>query len=178
MPTFSLRVRESANAIPVNGSTTGEYTFSGSHSESTPACSSRSTADAKPAGVPAWPRDTPIRTFMAPSDHGARPAAPRVAADTSEGGRYPPGCWAPRAGLTLTIRESRHIMRLSGALPLLRVSRALAPYGACQLARRYSIEDIARRARPKRPEGTRACLETGGEGEYTLRNRASFNRRI
>jgi len=40
VPAFSRRVRDSANAIPVNGSTSGEYTISGSHSESTPACSS------------------------------------------------------------------------------------------------------------------------------------------
>jgi hypothetical protein len=46
LPAFSLRVRASANAMPVNGSTTGEYTVSGSHSESTPACSSESTAPA------------------------------------------------------------------------------------------------------------------------------------
>ena len=69
LPAFSRRVRDSANAMPVNGSTSGEYTFSGSHSESTPACSSRSTASANASGVPAGPRDTPIRTFMPPSDH-------------------------------------------------------------------------------------------------------------
>jgi len=46
LPAFSRRVRASANAMPVNGSTTGEYTVSGSHSESTPACSSESTAAA------------------------------------------------------------------------------------------------------------------------------------
>ena len=75
LPAFSRRVRDSANAKPVNGSTSGEYTFSGSHSESTPACSSRSTAAANWSAAPADPRDTPIRTFMAPSDHSAGPSS-------------------------------------------------------------------------------------------------------
>jgi hypothetical protein len=69
VPAFSCLVRDSVNARPVNGSTSGEYTVSGSHSESTPACSSRSTAAANWSGVPAGPSDTPIRTFMIPSDH-------------------------------------------------------------------------------------------------------------
>ena len=74
LPAFSRRVRDSANAMPVNGSTSGEYTFSGSHSESTPACSSRSTASANASGVPAGPRDTPIRTFMVLYDHSGHVA--------------------------------------------------------------------------------------------------------
>ena len=78
VPTFRRRVRDSANAIPVNGSTSGEYTISDSHSESTPACSSRSTASANWPGTPAGPRDMPIRTFMPLSDHSA---VSRVAPD-------------------------------------------------------------------------------------------------
>ena len=46
LPALSLLVLDSANAMPVNGSTTGEYTVSGSHNESTPARSSESTAPA------------------------------------------------------------------------------------------------------------------------------------
>jgi L-lactate dehydrogenase (cytochrome) len=59
---------------------------------------------------------------------------------------------------------------------LLRVARPKAPYGAWTLARCYSIEDVARRARRRLPLGSRAYLETGGEDEYTLRrNRAAFD---
>lgn len=65
---------------------------------------------------------------------------------------------------------------LSQTLPLLRVARPPAPYGARSLARCYSIEDVAKRARRRLPLGARAYLETGGEGEYTLgRNRAAFD---
>ncbi len=71
LPALSRRVLARANAIPVNGSTDGEYTFSGSHSESTPSCSRRSTAAANWPGTPAGPRDTPILTFMTPYDHSA-----------------------------------------------------------------------------------------------------------
>src|ERR1039457_7405812 len=74
--------------MPVNGSTTGEYTFSGSQSESTLACSSRSTAAANPSGVPAGPSDTPIRTFMSPSDHSeVAGGIARLAASTRQGVR-------------------------------------------------------------------------------------------
>src|SRR5450755_3061208 len=74
--------------MPVNGSTTGEYTFSGSQSESTLACSSRSTAAANPSGVPAGPSDTPIRTFMSPSDHSEVAGwIARLAASTRQGVR-------------------------------------------------------------------------------------------
>jgi L-lactate dehydrogenase (cytochrome) len=67
--------------------------------------------------------------------------------------------------------------RLSQTLPLLRPSRPPAPYGATRLARCYSIEDVARQARRRLPLGARAYLDTGGEGEYTLRrNRAAFDR--
>lgn len=66
-------------------------------------------------------------------------------------------------------------MRLHEIFSLLRVARPPAPYGAKGLARCYSIEDVARRARWRLPLGSRAYLETGGEGEYTLhRNRAAF----
>lgn len=67
-------------------------------------------------------------------------------------------------------------MRPSEILSLLRVARPPAPYGAWTLARCYSIEDVARRARRRLPLGSRAYLETGGEDEYTLRrNRAAFD---
>ena len=85
LPAFSRRVLDSANAIPVNGSTSGVYTFSGSHSESTRACSSRSTAAANPSAVPAGPRDIPIRTFMGP-----------IRSRRAAGGRVL-GCRSPRA---------------------------------------------------------------------------------
>ena len=61
-------------------------------------------------------------------------------------------------------------------LSLLRVAKPPAPYGAKRLARCYSIEDVARVARRRLPMGARAYLDTGGEGEYTLRrNRAAFD---
>ena len=67
--------------------------------------------------------------------------------------------------------------RLSGTLPLLRVARPPAPYGARSLARCFSIEDVARKARLRLPRGARAYLDGGGEGEYTMRlNRAAFDR--
>jgi hypothetical protein len=65
LPAFSRFVRDSANAIPVSGSTAAPYRFSGSHSESTPAASSRSTADANAPGAPSAPSDKPMRTFTA-----------------------------------------------------------------------------------------------------------------
>jgi L-lactate dehydrogenase (cytochrome) len=59
---------------------------------------------------------------------------------------------------------------------LLRIARPPAPYGARTLARCYSIEDVARKARRRLPLGARAYLDGGGEGEYTLRrNRAAFD---
>ena len=67
-------------------------------------------------------------------------------------------------------------MRLAEIAHLLRVARPPAPYGAPGLARCYSIEDVARKARRRLPLGSRAYLETGGEDEYTLRrNRAAFD---
>ncbi|MBO0776550.1 MAG: alpha-hydroxy-acid oxidizing protein, partial [Actinobacteria bacterium] len=67
-------------------------------------------------------------------------------------------------------------MRLSETLPLLRLARPPAPYGARRLARCYSIADVARKARRRLPLGAWAYLESGGEGEYTLRrNRAAFD---
>ncbi|MGE5137805.1 MAG: alpha-hydroxy acid oxidase, partial [Gemmatimonadota bacterium] len=67
-------------------------------------------------------------------------------------------------------------MELPEMRRLLRVSRPPAPYGARRLARCYSIEDVARKARRRLPLGARAYLEGGGEGEYTLRrNRAAFD---
>ena len=67
-------------------------------------------------------------------------------------------------------------MRLAEIVHLLRVARPPAPYGAWSLARCYSIEDVARKARRRLPLGARAYLETGGEDEYTLRrNRAAFD---
>jgi L-lactate dehydrogenase (cytochrome) len=66
-------------------------------------------------------------------------------------------------------------MDIRETLPLMRVARPPAPYGAWSLARCYSIEDVARVARRRLPLGARAYLEGGGEGEWTLRrNRAAF----
>ena len=70
VPTLSLAVLDSAYAMPMNGSTSGPYTISGSHSESTPACSRASTAAANPPGTPAGPSAIPILTFTRPSHHG------------------------------------------------------------------------------------------------------------
>ena len=68
-------------------------------------------------------------------------------------------------------------MRLYEIAHLLRVARPPAPYGARTLARCYSIEDVAKRARRRLPLGSRAYLDTGGEDEYTLRrNREAFDK--
>jgi L-lactate dehydrogenase (cytochrome) len=67
-------------------------------------------------------------------------------------------------------------MKICETLNLLRVGRPPAPHGARTLARCYSIEDVARKARLRLPLGARDYLDTGGEGEYTLRrNRAAFD---
>jgi L-lactate dehydrogenase (cytochrome) len=67
-------------------------------------------------------------------------------------------------------------MKISEMMHLLQVRRPPAPYGAWTLARCYSIEDVARKARLRLPLGARNYLDTGGEGEYTLRrNRAAFD---
>ena len=71
MPTFSRAVLARAYAIPVNGSTSGPYTISESHSESTPSSSRRLTPTAKPSGLAAAPSPIPIRIFISLSDHGA-----------------------------------------------------------------------------------------------------------
>jgi L-lactate dehydrogenase (cytochrome) len=68
-------------------------------------------------------------------------------------------------------------MRLSEMRRLVRVARPPAPYGAWTMARCYSIEDVATRARRRLPVAARGYLEGGGEGECTLRrNRAAFDR--
>jgi L-lactate dehydrogenase (cytochrome) len=67
-------------------------------------------------------------------------------------------------------------MRPSEIFSLLRVARPPAPHGAWTLARCYSVEDVARKARRRLPLGSRAYLEGGGEDEYTLRrNREAFD---
>ena len=67
-------------------------------------------------------------------------------------------------------------MTPSEILSLLRVARPTPPYGARRLARCYSIEDVAKVARRRLPLGSRAYLDGGGEGEFTLRrNRAAFD---
>jgi L-lactate dehydrogenase (cytochrome) len=67
-------------------------------------------------------------------------------------------------------------MRPPEILSLLRVAKPPPPYGARRLARCYSIEDVAKVARRRLPLGSRAYLDTGGEGEYTMRrNRAAFD---
>ncbi|MBW3668641.1 MAG: alpha-hydroxy-acid oxidizing protein [Actinobacteria bacterium] len=66
-------------------------------------------------------------------------------------------------------------MKPSEIAALVRVGRPPAPYGARRLARAVSIEDVARAARKRLPNGALAYLDGGGEGEYTLRrNRAAF----
>jgi len=68
-------------------------------------------------------------------------------------------------------------MKISEMFHLMRVARPPSPYGAWTLARCYSIEDVARKARFRLPLGARDYLDTGGEDEYTLRrNRAAFDR--
>ena len=67
-------------------------------------------------------------------------------------------------------------MKPSEILHLLRVARPDPPYGVQRLARCFSIEDVAKVARRELPLGSRAYLDGGGEGEYTLRrNRAAFD---
>ncbi len=67
-------------------------------------------------------------------------------------------------------------MRLRETLPLLRIARPETPPGARRLARCRSIDDVARMARRRLPIGARAYLDSGAEGEYTLRrNRAAFD---
>src|ERR1035438_6432886 len=53
----------------MKGSTSGPNTISGSHKESTPMPSRRSTASAKPSVPPSPPSPIPIRIFTRPSDH-------------------------------------------------------------------------------------------------------------
>jgi L-lactate dehydrogenase (cytochrome) len=67
-------------------------------------------------------------------------------------------------------------MKPAEIVSLLRMARPAAPYGAWTLARCYSIEDVARKARLRLPLGARNYLETGSADEYTLRrNRAAFD---
>ncbi|MGH8980032.1 MAG: alpha-hydroxy acid oxidase [Acidimicrobiales bacterium] len=66
-------------------------------------------------------------------------------------------------------------MNLSETRRLLRVARPETDH-ARTLARCFSIEDVARKARLRLPRGALAYLDTGGEGEYTLqRNRDAFD---
>jgi L-lactate dehydrogenase (cytochrome) len=61
-------------------------------------------------------------------------------------------------------------------LPLLRPTPPPAPYGARNLARCFSIEDVAIKARRRLPAGARGYLEGGADEEYTLRrNREAFD---
>jgi hypothetical protein len=79
LPTLRCEVLASANVIPVNGSTAGPKTVSGSHSESTPAASSRATDASNWSGAPAAPRDMPILIRMLPTLRaGARGGEPTV----------------------------------------------------------------------------------------------------
>lgn len=67
-------------------------------------------------------------------------------------------------------------MKPSQIASLLRIGRPPAPYGARNLARTHSIEDVARVARRRLPRGAIGYLDGGGEGEYTLRrNRSAFD---
>lgn len=59
---------------------------------------------------------------------------------------------------------------------MVHVGRPPAPYGARRPARFDSIEDLARVARRRLPQGALGYLDGGGEDEYTLRrNRAAFD---
>src|SRR5262245_11539115 len=72
--------------MPMNGSTSGPYTISSSHSESTPARSSSSTAALNSPGTPADPREIPILTFT------VYPITPvRCASEPTSDGRAPTG---------------------------------------------------------------------------------------
>src|SRR5205807_1485166 len=67
-------------------------------------------------------------------------------------------------------------VKLRDIRALVRVRRPPAPYGVRRLARCYSIDDLARLARARLPDGAAGYLDGGGEGEYTLRrNRAAFD---
>src|SRR5690348_16696301 len=66
-------------------------------------------------------------------------------------------------------------MKLSEILELVHVGAPEAPYGVRALARCYDIDDLARLARKRLPEGAAGYLDGGGEDEWTLRrNRAAF----
>jgi L-lactate dehydrogenase (cytochrome) len=66
-------------------------------------------------------------------------------------------------------------MKLSEIRDLVHVGAPEAPYGVRGLARCYDIDDLARLARKRLPEGSAAYLDGGGEDEWTLRrNREAF----
>ena len=67
-------------------------------------------------------------------------------------------------------------MRIPEIAHLLRVAKPSSPYGARNLARCYSIGEVSKVARRRLPLGSWSYLETGADGEYTLRrNRAAFD---
>jgi L-lactate dehydrogenase (cytochrome) len=66
-------------------------------------------------------------------------------------------------------------MKLSEIRDLVHVGAPEAPYGVRGLARCYDIDDLARLARRRLPEGAAGYLDGGGEDEWTLRrNREVF----
>ncbi|HLI02453.1 MAG TPA: alpha-hydroxy acid oxidase, partial [Acidimicrobiales bacterium] len=68
-------------------------------------------------------------------------------------------------------------MKPSEIAHILRVARPPAPDGAWSLARCYSIEDVAKKARRRLPLGARAYLDGGSQDEHTLRrNREALDR--
>src|SRR5262245_35635791 len=67
----------------MNGSASGPYTISDSHSESTPSRSSCAVTAVSASGPAAPPSPLPIRLFTFPSDHAAGPGARPGAASGS-----------------------------------------------------------------------------------------------
>jgi L-lactate dehydrogenase (cytochrome) len=66
-------------------------------------------------------------------------------------------------------------MKLSEILELVHVGTPDPPYGVRALARCYDIDDLARLANKRLPEGAIGYLDGGGEDEWTLRrNREAF----
>lgn len=81
-----------------------------------------------------------------------------------------------RSGKRPIVSVQHRLSEIRETLPLLRVARPETVPGAERLARCYSIEDVARKARRRLPRGARGYLDSGCDGEYTLRrNRAAFD---
>ena len=67
-------------------------------------------------------------------------------------------------------------MKLSEIVDLVHIGTPDPPYGVRALARCYDIDDLAKLARKRLPEGVIGYLDGGGEDEWTLRrNREAFD---